>query len=103
MKIVGKLPRAMKAIVEIGKIGLALIGAMLILGIVAPIVFGISPFAETDRSFCVVVEDAGDFTGKYLKHRQAISAEIVKTTDFEAKGGQIDVSAVNRTVRFGSK
>ena len=80
----------MKAIVEIGKIGLALIGAMLILGIVAPIVFGISPFAETDRSFCVVVEDAGDFTGKYLKHRQAISAEIVKTTDCEAKGGQID-------------
>jgi hypothetical protein len=80
----------MKAVIKLLKIGLATIGALLIGGIVTSIVFGMNPFAKTDKSFCIVVQEASDFTGKYLKHRQAISAEIVKTEECEAKDRQID-------------
>ena len=80
----------MKAIFKLLKIGLALVGALLLLAIIAPIVLGTNPFAQTDKAYCVVVQNVGDFTGEYLKYRQAVSAEVVKTADCEAKDKLLD-------------
>jgi len=81
----------MKAVFKFLKIGLATIGALLIGGVATSIGFGMNPFAITDKSYCVVVQETRDFTGKYLKHRQAISAEIVKSEECEAKDRHIDL------------
>lgn len=77
-------------ILKVVRFVLAAFGTLIVVAIMGPLLWSFLATPMTDRAYCVVVAQASDFTGTYLRHRNAVSKGVMTAEACRAQDQQWD-------------